>query len=168
MNCIPAAIPIKSPFNNIIEKNWAYLGKNKVIYKWYPITIGRIENAELIIEEQYNSPKWNSPEWFVNLRGSTNAVYNELRNEVWFICHTVNDSSQQRVYTHCFVVLDTSYKLKRYSELFSFDEKPIEFALGMILEPDKNECLISYSTWDRTTRIGIYDKRYIDSITKYN
>ena len=53
LNCIPAAIPIKSPFNNIIEKNWAYLGKNKVIYKWYPITIGRIENAELIIEEQY-------------------------------------------------------------------------------------------------------------------
>jgi len=27
--------------------------------------------------------------------------------------------------------------------------------------------LINYSNWDRTTRIGVYDKKYIESILKY-
>ena len=34
-----------------------------------------------------------------------------------------------------------------------------------VVEDDR--VLINYSCWDRTTRIGIYDKKYIDSLIKY-
>jgi len=37
--------------------------------------------------------------------------------------------------------------------------------LSIVVEDE--QVLMNYSTWDRTTRIGVYDKTYIDSIVKY-
>ena len=54
----------------------------------------------------------------------------------------------------------------RYSAPFKFQGEPIEYCLSIVVEDDR--VLINYSTWDRKTKIGIYDKNYIDSITKYN
>ena len=56
--------------------------------------------------------------------------------------------------------------LLRYSSPFSFEGEAIEYCLSIIVE--KSQVLINYSIWDRSTRIGIYDKEYIDSILKYN
>ena len=47
-----------------------------------------------------------------------------------------------------------------------FEEDPIEYCLSIVVEHER--VLINYSTWDRTTRIGVYDKKYIDSIVKYS
>ena len=48
---------------------------------------------------------------------------------------------------------------------FKFEGKPIEYCLSIVVEDER--VLINYSVWDRTTRIGVYNKKYIDSIVKY-
>ena len=55
--------------------------------------------------------------------------------------------------------------LLRYSAPFKFEGESIEYCLSIIVEDER--VLINYSGWDRTTRIGIYDKDYIESLVKY-
>ena len=54
---------------------------------------------------------------------------------------------------------------KQLPLLIKFEGDGIEYSLSIVVEDDR--VLINYSTWDRTTRIGIYDKKYIDSIINY-
>ena len=63
------------------------------------------------------------------------------------------------------VVFDEHMNLQRYSAPFKFEGDPIEYSLSIVVEDER--VLINYSNWDRTTRIGVYDKKYIDSIIKY-
>ena len=51
--------------------------------------------------------------------------------------------------------------LLRYSYPFKFEGEPIEYCLGIVVE-DEN-VVLTYSTWDRTSKIAIYDKNYIFS-----
>jgi hypothetical protein len=63
------------------------------------------------------------------------------------------------------VVFDENLNLLRYSAPFKFEGDCIEYCLGIVVEDE--QIILSYSNWDRTTRLGIYDKKYIDSIVKY-
>ena len=56
--------------------------------------------------------------------------------------------------------------LLRYSAPFKFEGEPIEYCLSIVVEDDR--VLMNYSTWDRTTRIGVYDLDYIESILCYH
>ena len=104
---------------------------------------------------------------YTKLLGSQedNIVLKMEEIEIWFVVHLVS-YEQPRHYYHMTVVFDESMNLLRYSAPFKFEGEPIEYCLSLIVDDEK--VIINYSTWDRTTRIGIYDKRYIDSITKYN
>ena len=62
-------------------------------------------------------------------------------------------------------VFDDSMKLLRYSAPFKFEGESIEYCLSIVVEDER--ILMNYSTWDRTTTIGVYDKKYIDSLIKY-
>ena len=84
--------------------------------------------------------------------------------EIWFITHLVSYENPRHYY-HLIVVFDENMNLLRYSAPFKFEGEPIEYCLSIVVEDD--DVLINYSTWDRTTRIGVYDKKYIDSIVKY-
>jgi hypothetical protein len=64
------------------------------------------------------------------------------------------------------VVFDDSMNLLGYSAPFKFHIEPIEYCLGLVVEDER--VIITYSVWDRETKLGIYDKKYIDSIIKYN
>jgi len=37
--------------------------------------------------------------------------------------------------------------------------------LGLIVEDDR--VLATYSTWDRSTKLAVYDKSYVDALIKY-
>jgi hypothetical protein len=63
------------------------------------------------------------------------------------------------------VVFDEKMVLKSYTAPFKFEGEAIEYCLGLIVE--KESVIMSYSTWDRTSRIGIYDKTYIDALLCY-
>jgi len=144
------------------EKNWIYVNyKNEthVIYKWNPLQICKMdeERKQINIVETKELPRI-----FSNVRGSSCGF--SYKNEIWFIVHLVSYENPRHYY-HMMVVFDENMKLQRYSAPFKFEGDPIEYSLSIVVE-DKR-VLINYSTWDRTTRIGIYDKKYIDSLINY-
>jgi len=148
-----------------------------VVYDWHPLTICKIDDTkkELNIIE-----KRDTPNIFSRIRGSTcgfkyskkvgqnnngNISINITEDEIWFVTHIVS-YEQPRHYYHVITVFDANMNLLRYSAPFKFEGDPIEYCLSIVVEDD--QVLINYSTWDRTTRIGVYDKNYIDSLLVYN
>ena len=174
------------------EKNWVYVDYNNsthIIYKWNPLQLCKInssinENSIYLIENK------KMPKIFSHVRGSTCGfkyikkisqnininhidTYSDISNisiklyetEIWFVVHIVSYETPRHYY-HIIAVFDEKMNLLRYSAPFKFEDIPIEYCLSIVVEDDR--VLINYSGWDRTTRIGIYDKEYIDSILKYN
>ena len=171
---------LKQTFKNTsCEKNWVFIDYNNethIIYEWHPLTIGKLDdNNELKIITTKQTPGI-----FSRLRGSTcgyvynkqievnkqgNVALNIVETEIWFIGHIASYESPRHYY-HIISVFDSNMNLLRYSAPFKFEGDPIEYCLSIIVEDDR--VLINYSTWDRTTRIGIYDKKDIDEIIKFN
>jgi hypothetical protein len=102
------------------------------------------------------------PNIFSHVRGSSCGF--SYKSEIWFIVHLVSYENPRHYY-HMIVVFDVNMNLQRYSAPFKFEGDPIEYALSIVVEDER--VLINYNTWDRTTRIGVYDKKYIDTILKY-
>ena len=84
--------------------------------------------------------------------------------EIWFVTHMVSYETPRHYY-HVIVVFDANLNLLRYSAPFKFEGESVEYCLSIVVEDDR--VLINYSSWDRTTRIGVYDKKYIDSLLIY-
>lgn len=160
------------------EKNWVfvdYKDENHIIYDWYPLRICKLnEDNTITISETKEMPKF-----FSRVRGSTcgfnytkkigesddgNMKVDITETEIWFVGHIVS-YEQPRHYYHVIYVFDSEMNLLRYSAPFKFEGDPIEYCLSIVVEDER--VLINYSTWDRTTRIGVYDKTYVDSILKY-
>jgi len=166
--------------NSTCEKNWVYVDykdSTHIIYNWYPLNICKldVDNQNSLIEVE----KKTTPMIFSRVRGSTcgftykkpvnktndsNITLNMEESEIWFVTHIVS-YEQPRHYYHMFAVFDHNLNLLRYSAPFKFEGECIEYCLGIVVEDDR--VLLSYSGWDRTTRLGIYDKKYIDYIIKY-
>jgi hypothetical protein len=145
------------------EKNWVnifYKNSNHIVYKWHPLQICKInkETNQLDLVET----RTNMPRIFSHSRGSTCGY--TFGNEIWFVLHIVS-YEQPRHYYHFFAVFDLNMNLQRYSAPFKFQGEPIEYSIGLIVENDR--VLVPYSTWDRTTKIAVYSKTYVESITNY-
>ena len=171
---------IKSGFSNSdCEKNWVFMeykGSTHVVYNWHPLQICKIyDNTNVLLEIE----KKNTPACFSRMRGSScgfkyskkidtipgdNIAIDVMDDEIWFVTHIVS-YEQPRHYYHVIVVFDSNMNLLRYSAPFKFEGESIEYCLSIVVEDER--VLINYSNWDRTTRIGVYDKKYIDSILKY-
>jgi tetratricopeptide (TPR) repeat protein len=172
---------LKTDFNNSsCEKNWTYVNyKNSthIIYDWHPLKICKLNNETNILSLV---DKREMPKIFSRIRGSTcgfnyvkkigennngNITIDISESEIWFVTHIVSYENPRHYY-HVIVVFDSDMNLLRYSAPFKFEGEPIEYCLSILVEDER--VLINYSTWDRTTRIGVYDKKYIDSIVKYS
>jgi hypothetical protein len=153
---------ILSSFNkNSCEKNWVYTDykdKTHIVYNWFPVQLCEIREDDHI----YIVAEKPMPSMFKRVRGSSCGF--NYKNETWFVTHIVS-YEQPRHYYHVIVVFDNDMNLLRYSAPFKFDSDPIEYCLGLVV--NDNNVLMSYSTWDRTTRLGIYPKEYIESKLKY-
>jgi len=177
INCKMDYSEINPNFNNSsCEKNWVYVDykdETHIIYDWYPLRLCKINHNvnELSLVETKEMPHF-----FSRVRGSScsykyskkvgldnngNISIDIMEDELWFVTHIVSYESPRHYY-HVIVVFDASMNLLRYSAPFKFEGEPIEYSLSIVVEDER--VLINYSTWDRTTRIGIYDKKYIDSI----
>ena len=145
------------------EKNWVFVYFNNsihIVYEWYPLSICKINsdtNTLVKVSER------EMPLIFSKVRGST-CGFKFSENELWFVNHIVSYESPRHYY-HIISVFDLNMQLLRYSAPFKFEGEAIEYCLSIIVEDDR--VLMNYSTWDRTTIIGVYDKKYIDSIVKY-
>jgi tetratricopeptide (TPR) repeat protein len=148
--------------NESVEKNWVYVhykNETHIIYKWNPLQICKLdeERNQILLRETKKMPNI-----FSHVRGSScGFVY---ANEIWFVTHIVSYESPRHYY-HMIAIFDENMNILRYSAPFQFEGEAIEYCLSIVVEDDR--VLMNYSTWDRSSKIGIYDKKYIDSITKY-
>ena len=138
------------------EKNWVYAKDNLLIYSWYPFTLVDVNTAAKVSSDK------DMPRIFEDVRGSTCGY--RVGNEIWFVTHIVSYEFPRHYY-HMFVVLDSELNLLRYSAPFKISDSAVEYCLGLIVKEDK--VILSYSEWDRTSKVAIYDRQYIDSKIKY-
>ena len=160
------------------EKNWVYVDYNNsthIIYKWHPLQICKLNQDTKHLEPVINI---DMPKIFSHARGSTcgfkytkkitnnngNIAITYEENEIWFIVHVVSYESPRHYY-HMIAVFDEKMQLLRYSAPFKFEGECIEYCLSVVVEDER--VLMNYSTWDRTTKIGVYDKEYIEGLLKY-
>ena len=157
-------VEITSSFNNnSCEKNWVfvdYLNSTHIIYKWFPLQICKLDNVTNSISVV--ETKQNMPRIFSHTRGSTCGF--KYNNELWFVVHLVS-YEEPRHYYHLLAVFNENMDLMRYSAPFKFEGEPIEYSLGLVVEDSR--VLITYSVWDRTTKLAVYDKLYVDNLLKY-
>uniref|UniRef100_A0A6C0BJX4 Glycosyltransferase 2-like domain-containing protein n=1 Tax=viral metagenome TaxID=1070528 RepID=A0A6C0BJX4_9ZZZZ len=155
-----------SPTNSGCEKNWCYFegqGKLRVMYKWAPMVMGQIiEQVTPSIGHQLNLDvtDHNVPAFFQHLRGSSNGF--TYKDEIWFVTHMVEYSAPRKYY-HCLVILDhNTLKYKRHSILFKFEDSPIEYCLGLIVEDER--LIFGYSKMDRETIVCAYARPEVDRL----
>lgn len=157
-----------------VEKNWVLFRNGdrqvKTIYGWSPLTIGSIvDDPDRKLDEKGNILKklvmersYDMPNFFRWVRGSTNGV--RIDDEVWFICHVVS-YDRPRCYYHLFVTLDLfTMQLKRYTRLFRFEDKKVEYTLGMVFMEKDKEFLIGYSLIDKETKYMVVSKEKIEKL----
>lgn len=142
-----------------IEKNWVLFGDAnenlKCIYKWYPLTVGSLDDGRLTRVQIIDSPLL-----FKDVRGSSNGVL--IDNELWFLTHLVC-YDERRYYYHMMVVLDPiTYNIKRYTPLFTFTGKKVEYSLGFVTIGDT--ILIGYSTMDENTNFISVKKKWFNDV----
>ena len=157
-----------------IEKNWV-LFKNgnrelKMIYGWYPLKIGNIEDdpekkideKNQILKKLVITSEEETPNFFRWVRGSTNGI--TIDDEVWFICHIVS-YEDRRYYYHIFIVLDlNTMKLKRYTRLFNFEGEKVEYTLGFAYMEKEKQFLIGYSVMDRESKYMTVSKENVNTL----
>jgi hypothetical protein len=139
-----------------VEKNWVFAGDSKMIYGWSPLIIGDISGSRFTKTQEIQTPVC-----FKGLRGSTNGV-SWGDNELWFICHLVSHE-KKRHYYHMFVILyKDTYKVKKYTDLFTFGGVRIEYTLGFVFLND--DIVIGYSSMDRETKLANIPKSTVDQM----
>jgi len=158
-------ININFNYSNNFEKNWSNFVVNDTlytVYKWFPLQICKIDfNCFNLKLDKTNN---DVPIFFQTMKGSTNGF--KYNDEIWFITHYSHDNDTFRKYYNIFLVFDLDMKLLRFSNPFKFENQNVDFCLGLIIED--NRVIISYSTSDNTTKIGIYNKTYIFDYVIFN
>jgi tetratricopeptide (TPR) repeat protein len=158
------SVHLKREGSGYLEKNWTLFqhhesAKPKVVYGWSPLIIGTIENGDTFVEYFRNA---NMPACFKHLRGSTNGV--KIDDEIWFFAHAVS-YEDRRYYYHMVVVMDSqTFQVKKYTPYFTFEKEKVEYTLGFSYFEIEDELLVGYSTYDKTTKYAVFDKKYFDSM----
>lgn len=129
-----------------------------IVYKWSPLQLCTLDIRENIgivyLKEEKPMPKI-----FNHVKGATNGCF--FNGENWFVVYMISYETPCHYY-HMIVVFDKNMQLSRYSYPIQFEGGCIECCLGIVVE--NHRIIMSYSTWDRNTKLGIYDKKYIESI----
>ncbi len=161
----PVEIKPEFNLNSECEKNWVFVniaGERRVIYNWSPLQICKIdEENPAILRRVCMKKETDYPGLFKHIRGSTCGFnYND---EIWFVVHIVS-YEEPRHYYHMILVFKNNedMALLKYSPLFKFDEHCIEYCIGLVVE--KSRVIATYSSWDRSTNLAIYDKKYIEEM----
>jgi tetratricopeptide (TPR) repeat protein len=164
--CTLNACELKQTFHpSSGENNWVFVDYNEdthIVYDWYPLRICKVVDNVLQVVATKPTPKM-----FSKVKGSTcGFIYKTDKvHEIWFVNHMVSPESPILHYYHIISVFDSNMKLIRYSAPFKFEGETIECCLSIIVEDRR--ILMNYSTWDKTTNMGVYDKTYIENVLAY-
>ena len=166
INLIPNIITPSFHTDNNWEKNWVFFNNNgdlNVIYKWKPIHICKINyDAKKLDLIRTND---NVPSFFNLFRGSTNGI--EYDNKIWFIVHYSRKLDSKNCYLHVFIVFDKQMNLLGFSNPFKFKDCIIEYCIGMTLNNNTNNFIITYSLLDKSTNLMVLSSSYVNSLICY-
>jgi hypothetical protein len=151
-----------------VEKNWVMFedaaGNLKIVYNWHDLVIGDCtpNSCEQSSPANPRTPTTSCPAFSANtdggytfkkthtiktpaifkyFRGSTNGIL--IGDEIWFICHVVS-YEDRRYYYHSIFTLDaTTYEVRRFTPLFTFEGGKVEYTLGFVYREDENELVKS-------------------------
>ena len=138
------------------EKNWLFTPAGDVIYNWHPLQYGTLVDTKLALTGRTAMPRL-----FELARGSSNGV--EFDNAYWFVVHFVHKQGDEpRFYYHSVVVLNKDMTLLKYTYPFKFQDVPIEYCLGLVVEPDR--LIFSQSTNDSNSALFIAERATIDAL----
>ena len=154
-------IELEKEDQNSCEKNWVFLPDGeRMIYKWFPLQIGNLNNNKL-----ENIKEYEMPSFFQQVRGSTNGF--SYNHEIWFITHIVHhQDNEARTYFHVIVKFNKDMELLNFTGPIKFSQEKLEYCGGIVIEDER--IIVSHSVWDRESYIKIYDKNYIESLFIYN
>jgi glycosyltransferase involved in cell wall biosynthesis len=147
-----------------VEKNWvSYVdtrGIVRTIYKFERLQEGVVSNGKYFTQRTQETP------WiFKKLRGSTHGIW--INNSIWFLAHMVSYESKRHYY-HCWVVLDATGKLYKYSEPFCFEGKHIEYSNGFVYDETTKKIYIGYSIMDKETKFIMIPYDEVESQFTFN
>ena len=129
-------VSIESPEKSECEKNWIPLGEDVFIYKWYPYTVGKIENNIFVTSLTQDTPKL-----FERFRGSSNTV--EYDSSLWTITHMVLYTKPRKYYHQLIKLNKDSKKVEKYSLPFYFKNNHIEYCVGLYINNNIVSAIIS-------------------------
>jgi hypothetical protein len=140
-----------SPTGARCEKNWVYFhgadGELYIMYEWSKLSVAVPDHDAGTITVKHTDT--SVPSYFRDFRGSSHGV--TVGDEIWFLVHLVQYCTPRHYY-HAIVVIDAAtFKYKRNSILFKFHGDCIEYALGLVVEPQR--VLMSFSRMDRTSSV---------------
>jgi len=148
--------PIELDMMASCEKNWVFTPAGEIIYSWHPLQYGTLVEPTLQL-----TGKKDMPRLFELARGSTNGVEHE--NEFWFVVHFVHkEGNEPRFYYHSVVVLDKDMNLVKYTYPFKFQDVPIEYCLGLLVQPGR--LVFTHSANDTKSALTIVSRSDIDAI----
>jgi len=137
------------PFESVSEPNMEYF-----VYSWNPFRMG-VMNSEGVLKITHQHA--NILPSFLQVRGSSNIVYDE--GEYIALVHISAEKTLPKQYFHMLVWLDeTTYKPKKFSKLFYFDQYGPEFCLSM--EATKEHYIFWISRFDRDPVTLFYSKHW--------
>lgn len=148
--------PIYSPYYRNVEKNWSMFLNHEndllFVYQWFPLEIGKIEKNKLTIIHQKDYGLW----FMSRIKGSSTGCLEKSSGLLWFLVHFHSDD-KPRQYYHMFVLMNPStYDIVRISSPFLFEDVKVQFGMGLVIEDER--IIMTYTVFDRDTRVASYDK----------
>lgn len=122
-----------------------------IVYKWFPLLLGKINNKIHITTKKYNTPSF-----LKNITHSSNGIL--YKNELWFIlCKEEITTSKKPVHDskHLFIIFDKNMDFLRYSEFFTFTTAKNEFCTSFFIK--ENYMYIGYGLFNKNCFIAKYD-----------
>lgn len=156
--------PIVSPFGRGCEKNWCMFldmcGHTRILYEFDNFKTFHLTDDNTINDYQ-TIP---TPPIFKHLRGSTNGVRTFYKQCVWFIAHLVCFEGNKRVYYHVFIRYDMFTNSLSHTTPFKFEGVNVEYTLGLLIDKNAENFIVSYSTNDSTSKVAVVSKLYVESM----
>ena len=154
-------IPLIGPDPKRHEKNWLPFMQGEelfVIYLCDPLTIYKVDKETGNLEVKLRK---GTPCDFSRFRGSAPPV--QCEDGYLMLIHEAI-YSPQTYYMHRFAFLDSDFNITKLSKPFTFNQKEIEYCLGMTIDHTGDFCILPISIDDREAWICTVPLQIIHSM----
>lgn len=145
------------------EKNWVpFIMNDEVhfIYQICPLKIYKLNRETGAISPVKETTL--TPLFFNDFRGSSGLI--PYKNGWLCTIHQVYHSGPDRKYFHRFLWFNQDFTYMKYSEVFFFENREIEYTLSLC--HSNQGLLVPYSQLDNTSKIGVLNYEILDSWLK--